>query len=786
MLVQANRAVSSLPYFTAALEINPDKEQYWLSYINALIDTSNYALARQVLTERRERGLAGEAADLLDAQLEAPTRTAVDEVAALFNQGDLVSAEAMARGLTERFPQHGFGWKALGAVLMSQQRYAEALEPLQRAAILFPDAENKSNLGTVLQRLGQYTKAEKCYRNSIEIDPGNVNALSNMGMIFSEQGRLGEAETCFKKVLEINPDSVAAAEHLSEIHKRYERRAARTSGIYSHQHSGPLSGQSHSKPAFNPLGHLRGKEHIGKVMTLFGGVMFLYGAFMSWGGKANSSSYAAKVDDVEISMVTFNSTYTKNRDRVRQGLGAGYTPELEAKFAVKKTTLDTLVNQEILRNAAVRHGFGLSDDEVVQSIASMPAFQKNGGFDLVLYKQILAQNNLTPKQFENNHRYDMIAEKMRRSAIASVQVTEKDIKSMYHKERDLMVLSYVALSPADVRNDVVIAGNELQDFFEKNRHMFMTPEKVSVSFIRFDVDRKKAGEPISQEEVERYFNINLKRYQVTGNVIPVFQSVKEKVIEDLQKEKKKKVLFEKAANVRYKHATQSDLKSVADELGVSVRKTGMFASTAPPPEFMGEDTVIKRILSLKDGEIGGPFETANAVYLVQVVGREPSTPASFASVRSLIENKLRNEKSIELSRKKAEEALKSFSQGKTPPNLRETEAFNYNSGGKIPGIGVSQDLMTEATVLTTQQAVAKKIYTISARWYAVRLKKRLIAPEDDYARVKDDLLKRITLEKQQKKMEEWFAEQRTKVKLDINKQLAADIVKESSSYINAN
>jgi hypothetical protein len=62
----------------------------------------------------------------------------------------------------------------------------------------------------------------------------------------------------------------------------------------------------------------------------------------------------------------------------------------------------------------------------------------------------------------------------------------------------------------------------------------------------------------------------------------------------------------------------------------------------------------------------------------------------------------------------------------------------------------------------------------------VRLKKRLTAPENAYAEVKSELLQRLTREKQQKKLTEWVAEQRGRVKIDINKQMAADLAKETA------
>ena len=47
--VSVNNADVALPLFKAALEANPKVEQFWLSYINALIKEKQFDNAKQVL-----------------------------------------------------------------------------------------------------------------------------------------------------------------------------------------------------------------------------------------------------------------------------------------------------------------------------------------------------------------------------------------------------------------------------------------------------------------------------------------------------------------------------------------------------------------------------------------------------------------------------------------------------------------------------------------------------------------------------------------------------------------
>ena len=58
--VSLNKVDTALPLFKAALEANPQKEQFWVSYIDALIQAKQFDSAKQVLERGKKAGWAGE------------------------------------------------------------------------------------------------------------------------------------------------------------------------------------------------------------------------------------------------------------------------------------------------------------------------------------------------------------------------------------------------------------------------------------------------------------------------------------------------------------------------------------------------------------------------------------------------------------------------------------------------------------------------------------------------------------------------------------------------------
>ena len=55
LAVSVNKADAALPLFKTALEANPKIEQFWLSYIDALIKEKQFENAKQVLDRQKSR-----------------------------------------------------------------------------------------------------------------------------------------------------------------------------------------------------------------------------------------------------------------------------------------------------------------------------------------------------------------------------------------------------------------------------------------------------------------------------------------------------------------------------------------------------------------------------------------------------------------------------------------------------------------------------------------------------------------------------------------------------------
>ena len=262
--VSVNKAEAALPLFKTALEANPKIEQFWLSYIDALIKEKQFENAKLALEQAKQQGVAEEKLNILKTQL-IPFAKVKEPKLAVQNKGLALSqkrkklseqkkrknkatrrnlngnnppheqlsglleyyqnrrfddAEKLAVSITNEFPKHQFGWKVLGAVLKQTGRVVDSLTAMQKSVNLAPqDAEAHYNLGATLQELGRLEEAIDSYAEAIALKHDSAEAHYNLGITFQELGRLDEAVDSYTKAIALKPDYAEAHYNLGSTLK---------------------------------------------------------------------------------------------------------------------------------------------------------------------------------------------------------------------------------------------------------------------------------------------------------------------------------------------------------------------------------------------------------------------------------------------------------------------------------------------------------------------------------------------------------------------------------------
>ena len=213
-----NNSESALTLFKTALEINPKIEQFWFSYIGALIKEKQFNNAKRVIEKGRKKGINEDKLDALETQFSSvsqgtnpiatiPSQQALDSLLEHYQAERYGDAEKFALSITRQFPKHEFGWKILGAVYSRTGRKSDAVNINQKVVALSPrDAEARYNLGNTLRELGRLEEAETSYTRAIALRFDLAEAHGNLGVTLQRLNRLEEAELSYRQAIVLKPD----------------------------------------------------------------------------------------------------------------------------------------------------------------------------------------------------------------------------------------------------------------------------------------------------------------------------------------------------------------------------------------------------------------------------------------------------------------------------------------------------------------------------------------------------------------------------------------------------
>jgi len=157
LAVSVNKADAALPLFKTALEANPKIEQFWLSYIDALIKTEKFEDARRVLSDAQQAGVTAAKLQIFEEQLEF-----------------------------ELSPRSHIPQQEISNSLHSHQgELSAAIE---------------------LREIGRYKEAQEWLSNVIEHDSKNTEALSLLSQVLLLDKKEVEAERVLTEAASINSE----------------------------------------------------------------------------------------------------------------------------------------------------------------------------------------------------------------------------------------------------------------------------------------------------------------------------------------------------------------------------------------------------------------------------------------------------------------------------------------------------------------------------------------------------------------------------------------------------
>jgi len=497
------------------------------------------------------------------------------------------------------------------------------------------------------------------------------------------------------------------------------------------------------------------REHASSWM-LKGILVLVAVTFISWGGysffRERKVTYAAKVNGTTIEWTEYNETYQNTIKQYRDALGPSFSEKMIEELHLREKILDGLIDKVLILQEAKRLGLSISDEELRAGIESIPAFQVNGQFDRRRYEGALRLNRLTPEEFEESQRANLLVSKVvNLIKMNEGTVSDDEVLDAYLFENERINLSFIKIAPDSFKGQITVNDVEMKDYYEKHREEFRIPTFIQVQYLLFRLSDFESKIQVSPDEVKRYYESRKDTFKIPKQVRArdiLIKAPPQDTPEQLEAKKKKaEEIFEKAKKTK-------DFSSLAKQYseGENASKGGDLGWVQKG--MMGEQ--IEAILfSMKAGELSGVLPGRDGLLILKVEEVREEKQKPFEEVKDQILQTLKKEKAKAEASRKADDAfyslfrsrdLEGYAKEKDIPI--KTTGF-FKEGDEIPDIGKNPVFQSSAFSLKVGEI--SPVVDIPPNTYILKLITRKDSRIPPLNEVMDDVRRKVVQNKAEEK-----------------------------------
>ena len=120
--------------------------------------------------KKAQQGLVFAGKTTQSTAIQSSTQRTINQLANLFNQGQLSLVAKQAEALSKYYPDNFVIWSYLGGAYLGLGKAGKAVKAFNRVTGLNPNyPEGHNNLGAALQTLGSYEESLKSFDNAVSL-----------------------------------------------------------------------------------------------------------------------------------------------------------------------------------------------------------------------------------------------------------------------------------------------------------------------------------------------------------------------------------------------------------------------------------------------------------------------------------------------------------------------------------------------------------------------------------------------------------------------------------------
>jgi peptidyl-prolyl cis-trans isomerase D len=374
---------------------------------------------------------------------------------------------------------------------------------------------------------------------------------------------------------------------------------------------------------------------------------------------------------------------------------------------IPEQTLQRLVQYKLFAQLAKKMNIDVPDEELADTIRSLPVYQKNGQFDAENYMKLPNRG---------------LEEKARREQMRVTKLQN-------------YVVDRIRLTPAEVRKNYDLKETKVDVDYAKIDFTQLGADKAPTAG---DVAAYVKQTPVS--ELQAYYDGHKRDFTDKGS----FHIKQIRVGIPYQATEAQKTTARQKIDAAAKTVTKDNFSETAkNKSDDEYAKKGGDAGWVTKGTL--EAPLEKAIEKLKVGDVSAPVETSFGFFVVQLIERKDEVLHPLAQVKDKIASKLLGEKmKKEASETKRKEWDAMLAAGKPLDGefkkfkieVKKTGPFAAGQG-YLPALGDSDSLVDAVYELTAASPVAKKLVQSAGTYYYLKLRSVDYAKESEFAKNED-------------------------------------------------
>ena len=345
--------------------------------------------------------------------------------------------------------------------------------------------------------------------------------------------------------------------------------------------------------------------------------------FMGFGGQAR-----------EIDTNEFRKRFDQARQQQRQSQGKNFDPAAFESIANKRVVLEQLIDEELLAMVAERDGVVLPKSAVQKEILKIDAFKVAGRFDPTQYQLALKSQNMTPRQFEDLMKVDLVQQLIPAQLAASGLAGDAELESYLRLSRQTRDLRFLEIPPP-ASPPAPPTDAEMKAWYVLHASQYRSPEKVAVEYVELSASTMPVDTVADEESLRKRYDSVKTRYGSAEQRMAshIVVSVPAKATPAQQA-----AALAKARDIAGKaRLAGADFAALARQTSDDVGSRDSGGDLGPVEKGVFGDAFDKAFYALQPGQISDPVLLPDGWHVLWFRELIPGTAKSFEEVRPELE-----------------------------------------------------------------------------------------------------------------------------------------------------